>query len=109
MVQRFANEEAISFATVLLSADDVAYAKDQGTSQARLRPRQQVVFELGFLVGKLGRDRVFVLYEEIKDFELPTDFFEVIYTSYHKDGGWSLELVRQLKKSGFTVDANLLF
>jgi len=98
----------ISFAIVILSGDDFAYAKDQSPDEAKLRSRQSVIFDLGFLVGKLGRDRVFVLYQDSRDFELPTDFFDVLYTPYSKLGGWQLELLRQLKKTGHPVDANKL-
>jgi predicted nucleotide-binding protein len=98
----------VSFAIVILSGDDFVYSKDQNSDEARLRPRQSVIFDLGFLVGKLGRDRVFVLYQDTRDFELPTDFFDVLYTPYSKIGGWQLELLRQLKKAGYPVDANKL-
>lgn len=98
----------IGFAVVVLSGDDFGHPKDQEAHQAKLRPRQQIVFELGFLTGKLGRDRVFVLHQDSKNFELPTAFLDILYIPYRKMGEWQLELVRQLKRAGYPVDANKL-
>lgn len=106
--QKFIDHPGIGFAVVLLSADDIGYRKDQTPNEARLRARQNVVFELGFLMGKLGRERVFVLYVEQRNFELPTSYFEAIYTPYDRFGHWQFELVRRLKSCDYKVDANQL-
>ena len=98
----------IGFAVVVLSGDDFGYSKEHEAHQAKLRPRQQIVFELGFLAGRLGRDRVFVLHQDSKNFELPTAFFDILYVPYRKMGEWQLQLLRQLKRSGYPVDANKL-
>ena len=98
----------IGFAVVVLSGDDFGYPKEHEAHQAKLRPRQQIVFELGFLAGKLGRDHVFVLHQDSKNFELPTAFFDVLYVPYRKMGEWQLQLLRQLKRAGYPVDANKL-
>ncbi len=106
--KRFALYPAVGFAIVIMGADDLAHAKDQGMHEPRLRCAQHLVFELGFLLGKLGRERLFVLYPDFKDFELPTSFFELMYTPYKQNGSWQWDLLRQLKKAGYTVDANRL-
>jgi predicted nucleotide-binding protein len=56
IVERFAEYKDVGFAVVLLSPDDFAYAKEDSPTKRRLRPRQDVIFELGFLIGKLGND-----------------------------------------------------
>ena len=98
----------IGFAVVVLSGDDFGYSKEHEAHQAKLRPRQQIVFELGFLAGRLGRHRVYVLHQDSKNFELPTAFFDITYTPYRKMGEWQLQLLRQLKRAGYPVDANKL-
>ena len=108
IVQKFTDNPNIGFAVVVLSEDEIGYRKDQESSTARSRAKQSVVFELGFLLGQLGRNRVFVLYHEEKNFELPTNYFEVIYTSYDHLGHWQFELARRLKNCDFKVDANKL-
>lgn len=56
-----------SYAVVLLTADDLGKAKND--TDFSTRGRQNVVFEMGYFMGKLGVDKVAVLYEE--DVELP--------------------------------------
>src|SRR6266704_784967 len=60
-----------AFAVVLLTGDD--YGGIKGSPESNARARQNVVFELGFFIGALGRSRVAVLYEETV--ELPSDMY----------------------------------
>ncbi len=85
----------------------MAYAKGGTPADARARARQNVVLELGYFVGKLGRARVFALKRDT-DIELPNDISGVVYTSYDSQGHWQFELVRELKAVGYAVDANAL-
>ncbi|MCQ1764715.1 nucleotide-binding protein [Neorhizobium galegae] len=93
--------DGVKFAVVILSADDVGGAK--GGSQA-YRPRQNVVFELGYFLGKLGRQRVAVL--KSGDLELPSDFAGVVTIDYDASGAWLLPLVKELKAAGLRFDLN---
>lgn len=93
-----------SFAIVLLSPDDKGCTVASFPGNAKFRARQNVILEMGYFIGKLGRERVFVLYNESKDFDLPSDIMGVLYTSYK--GKWQFELVRELKACGYEVDAN---
>ena len=61
---------------------------------------QETVFELGFLVGKLGRSRVAVFYQENAQFKRPTDYFDVLYTAFDGQLQWQEKLVRQMKTCG---------
>ena len=73
-----------------------------------LRARQNVIFELGFFIGKLGRNRVLVLYQEEENFEMPSDYSGVLYTPYDSSGRWQFDLIKELKACGYDVDANKL-
>jgi predicted nucleotide-binding protein len=57
-------------------------------------------------MGKLGRERVLSLYEEIDNFEIPSDYNGVLFIPYDKKGNWKLELVKELKAVGISIDAN---
>ena len=94
----------VDFAVVLMTGDDVG-----GSDPAKLRPRarQNVVMELGMFVGKLGRRRVRVLYEE--GVEMPSDYLGVLYIPLDPGGAWRFKLVNEMKSAGLTVDANRLF
>ena len=106
LIDKFEKNADVGFAVVLLSPDDMAYPKSSPTSKARPRARQNVVMELGYFIGSLGREHVFTL--KRGDLELPSDVSGVAYTTYDESGSWRLELVRELKAAGYTVDANSL-
>ena len=90
------------FAVVLLTGDDEGRAR--GTQdELQPRARQNVVLELGFFVGTLGRDRVVLLHEE--GVELPSDISGVLYLALDPGGAWKTKLARELQEAGVDVDA----
>jgi predicted nucleotide-binding protein len=93
-----------SFAIILLSPDDKGSAVGSFPDKAKLRARQNVILEMGYFIGKLGRDKVFVLHKESTDFELPSDIMGILYTPYNSN--WKFELVKELRACGYEVDAN---
>lgn len=99
--------QAISFAVVLLSPDDIAYSANEDAENLRYRARQNVILELGFFVGKLGRSRVIAIHRESERFEMPSDLSGVLYVPYDSRGTWRFELVRELKAAGYDADANI--
>ena len=75
LIEKFEDHaSAGDHAVVLLTGDDVGGEVPVDGKDPVLNPRgrQNVVFELGFFVGRLGRSRAVVLYEE--GVELPSDF-----------------------------------
>jgi predicted nucleotide-binding protein len=88
----------VNFAVILLTADD----KIGGTET--FRARQNVVFEMGYFMGALGRDHVMCLVQE--NVETPGDIDGVVYTNIDKNGIWKYSLVKELKTCGYDVDAN---
>jgi len=108
IIEKFTDYSSVSFAVVLLSPDDMGYAKDQQPIDAKPRARQNVIFELGFFIGKLGRKNIYVLYQEETDFEMPSDYKGVLYTPYDTSGTWKFELIKELKNCGYDIDANKL-
>lgn len=95
----------VSFAVVLLTPDDRAMPKDEPERQ-ELRARQNVIFELGFFFGKLGRNKVAVLYK--KGVSVPSDYSGIVYIEMDINNGWQLPLAREIKKAGLDVDLNKL-
>jgi predicted nucleotide-binding protein len=92
----------VAFAVVLLTPDDLGGAVS-APAQAT-RARQNVIFELGYFVGKLGRGRACLLRKG--DVEIPSDLYGVIYTDMDTAEGWKLKLVKELKAAGLHFDAN---
>jgi predicted nucleotide-binding protein len=89
-----------SFAVVLLTADDVGRASS-GTD-LKPRGRQNVIFELGFFFGKLGRNRVVVLLSE--GVEEPSDINGLVYIKLDGSGAWKQALARELQSAEISVD-----
>lgn len=96
----------ISFAIVLISPDDKGCETKNFPKSAKLRARQNVILELGYFIGKLGRNNVLVLFKEEKDFELPSDILGILFTPF--DTGWKSKMVQELQSCGYDVDANRL-
>lgn len=90
----------VGFAVVLLTPDDVVGSPAASATRAR----QNVIFELGYFVGKLGRGRACLLRKG--DVEIPSDLYGVIYTDLDAAGGWKIRLVQELKAAGLVFDAN---
>ena len=88
------------FAIVLLTPDDVGSSK--ATGKRKLRARQDVIFELGYLLGGLGGERVCALYKE--GIELPSDIREVAYVPMDSADAWKLKLSQGMRKVGLPVD-----
>ena len=106
IIEKFETHAAdVQCAVVILTGDDIASSK-ANPEQKEPRARQNVILELGFFIGKLGRDRTFALVE--KGVALPSDIYGVVYIPL--DGGeWRLRLVKELKAAGLQVDANQAF
>ena len=104
IIEKFENYSDVDFAIVLFSPDDLGKAKDD--DKLNPRPRQNVVFELGFFIGKLSRKNVVVLHREINDFEMLSDFQGVLFQPYHK--GWEFSIAQEMKSVGFKIDLNKL-
>jgi predicted nucleotide-binding protein len=109
IIEKFSEYSDVSFAIVLLSADDRAYQKKDNPDNAKYRARQNVILELGYFLGKLGRENVTALFEDNEKIEIPSDYSGVIYIPYNTNEGWKLALAKELKASGFEIDLNQLF
>lgn len=108
IIEKFTDYAAVGFAVVLLSPDDIGAAADDDPPTLRPRARQNVIFELGFFIGRLGRERVVALYREADDFEFPSDYSGVIFVPFDPAGRWKFDLAKELKAAGYSIDANKL-
>lgn len=100
IIEKIEAHSDVQAVVCLFTTDDLGRNKSE-TEQPRAR--QNVVFEAGYFMGKLGRDRVIMLSD--KGIELPSDLQGVVYTDTEQ---WKMNLLKELKKIGYSVDANTL-
>ena len=105
VIEKFENEgNDVGFAVVLLTADDKGRKNKARIMQSRAR--QNVVFEMGYFMALLGRERVMLLLQP--GVEEPSDLKGVVYTSLDKDGAWKYRLVKELREQGYKVTSDAL-
>ena len=105
VIEKFEKEgNDVGFAVVLLTADDKGKKNKARTMQSRAR--QNVVFEMGYFMALLGRERVMLLLQE--GVEEPSDLKGIVYTRLDKDGAWKYRLVKELREQGYEVSSDSL-
>jgi len=114
IIEKFEQHADVPFAVALFSKDDqgVSNIDAQKSSESiksllRFRARQNVIFECGYFIGKLGRKRVAVLHAE--GVEMMSDYSGIVYIPFDAGDGWRLKLFKELKAAGFSLDANKIF
>jgi hypothetical protein len=73
--------ERFDFAILVITPDDVTISRDE-TMQA---PRDNVMFELGLFMGRLGRNRTYAFSSDAKNMRLPSDLAGVSLAIYQHD------------------------
>jgi predicted nucleotide-binding protein len=101
--EKYKSYEDAAFAIILLTGDDMGYPQEE-PEEPKPRPAQNVIFEVGFLMGRLDPNRVCALYEEGLD--LPSEFKGSILIPYDEGGLWKLMVARALKMAEVEVDLN---
>lgn len=103
IIEKFEKYSDVKYAIVLLTPDDYGFRADElkkadTDRQGQFRARQNVIFELGFFIGRLGRQSVCCLF---KDIELPSDITGLIYKRVNKSvDEIGYEIIKELKEAG---------
>ena len=104
IIEKFVHFAEVSFAVVLLTADDCGGLADSSRDSYTLRARQNVLFELGFFIAKLGRENVCALYE--RGVEIPSDYGGVVFIEMDTAEAWQFQLAREMKHAHLPIDIN---
>ena len=107
IIEKFEDYSDVQFVVVLATPDDLG-SKKADPVQLRPRPRQNVLFELGYFIGKIGRRNVVLLCKDDKDdkgnkvkMQIPTDYNGVVYVPVEEgSNSWKEELAKELKAAG---------
>ena len=103
IIEKFEKYSNVGFAVVLITPDDVGALAEE-KPDLKPRARQNVILELGFFLGKLGRRRVCALYKQ--DVEIPSDYKGVLFIPMDAGNGWQLSLAKEIKAAGIKLDLN---
>lgn len=104
IIEKIEAHSDVGFAIILLTPDDVGKAKNEDVLQSRAR--QNVVLELGYFMGKLGRNKVCAFKSD--ELEIPTDFSGVIWNQLDSTGAWKHVLSKELREAGYDLDSSKL-
>lgn len=104
IIEKIESYSNVGFGIVLYTPCDVGGEK--GSQDLRPRARQNVIFEHGFLMGKIGRNSVCALVKD--ELETPNDISGVVYIPLDSHNAWHIAVAKELRNSGYTVDMNLV-
>ena len=100
LIEKFEEYSDVGFALVLYTPCDIG-KENEDASAFQARARQNVVFEHGYLVAKLGRNRVCALVKGVV--ETPSDISGVAYIPIDPEGTWQYKVIDELKAAGYSV------
>lgn len=80
--------DQFDFAAMILSPDDLGESRGQSYAS----PRDNILFELGLFMGRLGRSRVFIVHAEDANLKLPSDLAGITLSPYRRRDNLSAAL-----------------
>ena len=103
IIQKLEKQADVGYAIILYTPCDEGRKK--GSENSKPRARQNVVFEHGLFMGKLGSERVCALRKS--EVEMPSDAQGILYIEV-KEGSndWMYQVTKELKKAGYDGDLN---
>lgn len=103
IIEKFETHSDVGFAIILMTDDDFGKAKSE-TDNLNSRARQNVILEMGYFIGRLGRERVCPLF--MKGVELPSDLYGLLYIEIDSSEHWKIKIAKELKAAGYDIDVN---
>ena len=105
IIEKFEKHSDVSCAVIILTGDDLVTDSSNPGKSVR-RARQNVIFEMGFFSGRLGRAKTIALVAP--EVEVPSDLAGLLYIPL-TEANWKLTLLGELKAAGLVIDANRAF
>ena len=105
IIEKFESNTNVDYTIVLLTPDDLMIQNNEN-SEITYRARQNVIFELGYFLGKMGRKRFCILKKG--KIEIPSDIYGLVYIDMDQSNGWKLSLAKELKNMEINIDLNRL-
>ena len=103
IIEKIEANSNVGFAIVLYTPCDEGRPKGE-ENQLKPRARQNVIFEHGYLIGKIGRKNVSALVKS--DVETPNDISGVVYIKMDEADSWKYAVGKEMKACGYDIDLN---
>lgn len=103
IIEKIEEYSNVGFGIVLYTPCDIG-GKQGDIQNLQSRARQNVVFEHGYLIGKIGRENVCALVKGV--LEKPNDISGVVYVQMDGENAWQNKIAKEMRKSGYDVDMN---
>jgi predicted nucleotide-binding protein len=98
IIDKLVEESGVAgYAIALLTPDDLI---DGGQGRAR----QNVILEIGYFLGKIGKARLRMLVKQ--DVEVPSDLQGILYEKHDNSGAWKFKLLKEMRAVGINLDIN---
>lgn len=107
IIEKFEKHSDVGYAFILLTPDECAYLSAQSglpdsKRNTEYRARPNVIFEFGYFVGKLGRNKVCCLHTG--SVSLPSDISGMIYKGYKSSiDEIAYSMIKDLKAAGYKL------
>lgn len=101
IIEKIEEHTNVGFAVVLYTPCDTGGLAGE---PPKARARQNVVFEHGYLIAKLGRRNVCALVKNGVD--VPNDISGVVYVTLDDHGAWNIAIAKELRNAGYDIDMN---
>lgn len=106
IIEKIEENSNVGFGLILYTACDIGTNSNE-PNNLKNRARQNVVFEHGFLIGKIGRKNVCALVKG--EIEIPNDISGIVYVNMDDDDAWFLKIAKELVNAGYNIKlGNLL-
>ena len=109
IIEKFEDHSDVGFSVIILSDDDYGclLTEYNDKNSLKTRARQNVVFEFGYFIGKMGRSRVAAVFKG--KIEKPSDLDGIAYIEYDDNDGWKLQLAKELSNAKMQFDKTKVF
>ena len=134
IIEKVEHYSDVDFAIIILTSDDIGCKKvpwgrfsvtglskkqqhllpeiakklqdSQKLKNLQPRARQNVIFEFGYFIGRLGRNKVAALCE--MGLDRPSDIDGLLYTPLDETGEWKKKLAQEINAAGIEIDQKYL-
>jgi predicted nucleotide-binding protein len=92
-----------AFAVFILT-DDNGKGQKQMDADNNLKAKENLIFELGYIAGRVGVNQVCILYNN--NAELPVHIQDIACIPLDSADHWQIALAKKLKAAGYKIDVN---